>query len=189
MKKLLSLIITIVLLSTVITGCDKTPSKKEIDDARLVAINYASIAYKAITEEEWFDDYTLIGVYIGDYNYASCKEPVKKYNSFMRIDENKKVTIDDVKESDWDFIFFFTNKENKIIACDVYILGSYTATIAETGEVITDSKRNILVSKPHIVEGSDQNWIDENYADVRQNGYKVYSEDAVCFFVEANEIR
>lgn len=190
LKKLLSLFLAIVLLSVIITGCDKMPSQKEIQAARLNAISYAATAYDAVSEEEWFDDYTLIGIYIGGNNYASCKEPVKKYTSVLRIDEVTTVTLDNVKEADCDFIFFFADKGNKSITCDVdvYLLGRHTATSAETGEIIKDSQQYINVFAPHIVDDSDENWIDEYYAEVRQNGYRVYSEDDICFFIEANEI-
>lgn len=188
MKKLISLFIFIVLLSTIITGCAKTPSQKEIDAARLTAISYASTAFEAVLEEEWFDDYTLIGVYIGGYDYAACKEPIKEYTSALSVDGTTTGTVDNIREADWDFIFFLKNQKNEIANCDVFLMGGYTATSTETGEIVMNSQRDVKVSEPHIADGSDQSWFDEYYAEVRRKGYKVYAEDDVCFFIEANEI-
>lgn len=188
MKKFLALITTTVLLLIAVmflAGCDKKPLQKEIDGARLNAVNYASMAYEAILEEEWSDDYTLFEVWFPAYNYESCKEPIKEYASEMEYD-GVSVATNVVEYQDFHLTVYLKNQENELFECEVILLRGSIVTSAETGEILWEMGDHNSVSEPLIIQ--DQSSLDESFSELRQNGYRVNSDGDVDFMIEADEI-
>lgn len=188
MKKFLSLITTIALLLVSVislTACDNTPSQKEIDAVRLNAINYASLAYETILEEEWSSDYTLIEVWIPDFNYKSCKEPVKEYTSETEYD-GVSVATNVVEYQDCHLTVYLENQANELFECDVILLEGQIVRSTETGEILWEVGDFNSASEPHIIE--DLSFHDEYFAELRQNGYRVFSDGNVDFMIAADEI-
>lgn len=191
MKKFLALITTTVLFITSVacmTGCSANPSKKEIIAARENAITYAAKAYQTVSEQDWFDDYTFVGVHCD--GYERYKEPVEEYPSTMQyVDiltgEETEIETTAVTEKSFMFEFYFIDQDNEYYRCDVVYVGASRMISVETGEVVSDTGSLAEVDEIWQLE---QGYFERVLGDVFQNGYSVSSDGNVDFMITADEI-